>query len=86
MVTSYAIRSTVLDFSVTRDMIGGVCYSLHLAVYQNTAAPIRPPQIKVTNLRIAAQDEEGTAPTSEVHLSLGPIKTKLGTTARQQSP
>lgn len=76
MIISYDTRSAAIHSAVSGTMVAGICESLNLTLDQATAAPIRQPRTKVTDLSFAAPDEKTTSftPTNKEKLYRGPSR------------
>lgn len=86
--TRYATKRSNIHLAATRTTVAEICASLNLMVYQATAASIRLPRTEVTDLSLAAPDEEisNSTTTNQESLLSRPVKTKLGFAPRQQDP
>lgn len=86
MVIIYAIKSPVLDLAITKTEAAEICESVNIVVDQATAATMRQPQTKFTDLSFADTDEEITNSTlSNQKLCLWRcVKTELYPALRQQ--
>lgn len=86
MVASKATRSSVIHLAVPGSMVAEICESLDSSVNIATAATIRPPPAKVTDLSFSDLDKEisHSKPTNSASLFLQPVKTKYDPAARQQ--